>query len=124
MGNKDKGLSHARKAMSATLDGLSECFRREAAFRHECLVGILNLVLALTIPRTWTETGVILVVYLTLPMVELLNSAVEETVDMVTKDWDERAKRAKDYGSAAVFIAIALVCASWAVVLFRRFALP
>ena len=111
MGNKDKGLSHARKAMSATLDGLSECFRREAAFRHECLVGILNLVLALTIPRTW-------------PMVELLNSAVEETVDMVTKDWDERAKRAKDYGSAAVFIAIALVCASWAVVLFRRFALP
>ena len=57
-------------------------------------------------------------------MVELLNSAVEETVDMVTKDWDERAKRAKDYGSAAVFIAIALVCASWAVVLFRRFALP
>lgn len=122
MDNKSSGLKHALKAMSATVDGLVECFRREAAFRQDCLFGILNLVLALTIPKTWTETGVLLAVYFVLPMVELLNSAIEETVDMVTQKWDARAKRAKDYGSAAVFLAIVLICSSWTVVLCRRFA--
>ena len=50
------------------------------------------------------------------------SSKIEETVDLVTDKWDGRAKRAKDYGSAAVFLAIVLVCTTWAVVLFRRFA--
>lgn len=122
MKNESRGLKHALKAMSATFDGLVECFRRESAFRQDCLLGILNLVLAVTIPKTWTETGVLLAVYFILPLVELLNSAIEETVDLVTEKWDERAKRAKDYGSAAVFLAIVLICTTWAVVLFRRFA--
>lgn len=122
MKNDDQGLKHDLKAMSATFDGLAGCFRRESAFRQHCFFGILNLVLAVTIPKTWTETGVLLAVYLILPLVELFNSAIEETVDLVTDKWDERAKRAKDYGSAAVFLAIVLVCTTWAVVLFRRFA--
>lgn len=122
MKNESRGLKHALKAMSATFDGLVGCFRRESAFRQDCLLGILNLVLAVTIPKTWTETGVLLAVYFILPLVELLNSAIEETVDLVTEKWDERAKRAKDYGSAAVFLAIVLICAAWTIVLFRRFA--
>lgn len=121
MDNKCSGLKHALKAVSATRDGLVECFRREAAFRQNCFFGVINLVLALTVPRTWTETGVLIAVYFVIPMVELLNSAVEETVDMVTQRWDMRAKRAKDYGSAAVFLAIVIVCSAWAVVLCRRF---
>ena len=121
MNEGNKGLKHSIRAMSATFDGLRTCFKREASFRQECSFGVVNLVLAVVVPKTWIETIVLVAAYLVLPMVELVNSAIEEAVDLAVMTWDERAKRAKDYGSAAVFLAIVLICVSWAVVLYRRF---
>ena len=121
MRGEDKGFRHAARAMGATLDGLAACFRREAAFRQECFFGVVNAVLAVVVPRTWAESAVLIAVYFLLPITELLNSAIEETVDLVTEEWNEKAKRAKDYASAAIFLSIVLICAAWAAVLLRRF---
>jgi len=53
-------------------------------------------------------------------IVELLNSAVEATVDRGGKNWDKLAGRAKDMGSAAVLIALLLVAMTWGLVLYDR----
>ena len=54
-------------------------------------------------------------------IVELLNSAVEATVDRISFELHELAKRAKDFGSAAVFLSLALTGALWAAALWHRF---
>ena len=121
MRGEERGFRHAVRAMCATLDGLVACFRRESAFRQECFFGVVNAVLAFIVPRTWAESAGLVAVYFLLPITELLNSAIEETVDLVTEEWNEKAKRAKDYASAAIFLSIVLICAAWAAVLCRRF---
>ena len=50
-------------------------------------------------------------------IVELLNSAIEAVVDRVSDDWNELSGRAKDIGSAAVFVALALALFVWASIL-------
>jgi diacylglycerol kinase (ATP) len=119
--NNSKGLRHAQKALCDSLNGLAQCFRNEAAFRQECFLGVANMIAAVVLPISWVESVVLILIYLMLPIVELLNTAVEEIVDLVSPQWNEHAKKAKDYASAAVFMVVVLIVAVWCVVLFRAF---
>ncbi len=116
-----KGLKHAASAMAATLDGIAACFRREMAFRQEIVFGIVNFIAAIILAKTLTETFILVIVYMLLPLVELLNSAIEEIVDMFSPNFSEYAKRAKDYAAAATFLAVVIVIGTWSCVLYRRF---
>lgn len=116
-----KGMKHMARAMAATLDGLAACFRRETAFRQEVVCGVVNFAAAILLAGTLAETFVLVIVYMLLPLVELLNSAIEEIVDMVSPQFNECAKRAKDYASAATFLAVIVVLGTWGCVLCRRF---
>ena len=116
-----KGMKHMARAMAATLDGLAACFRRETAFRQEVVCGVVNFAAAILLAGTLTETFVLVIVYMLLPLVELLNSAIEEIVDMFSPNFSEYAKRAKDYAAAATFLAVVIVIGTWSCVLYRRF---
>ena len=66
------------------------------------------------------SVGGILVVVLVM-IVELLNTAIESALDRVGLQWHDLTKRAKDLGSAAVFLALLLCLATWAMALWSRF---
>jgi diacylglycerol kinase (ATP) len=111
-----RGFRHLVRAFGYSLAGFRSALRHEAAFRQE-----LVLVLVLVPAALWLGEGALehalLVASLVLVLVtELLNSAVEAAVDRVGDDYHPLAGRAKDLGSAAVFMALLLAAVVWGLV--------
>lgn len=109
------------RAFRYSLQGLHAAYKKESAFRQELILAAILLPLAVWLGRTGVERALLIGSVLLVLIVELLNSAVEVTVDRGGKDWDELAGRAKDMGSAAVLIALLLLAATWGLMLFDRF---
>ena len=99
------------------MSGLAAAYRNEAAFRQEVLLAAVLVPLALFLPASGAGRALMVGSVMLLLVVELLNSAVEATVDRVSLDDHSLAKRAKDIGSAAVMIALVNVPITWALVL-------
>jgi diacylglycerol kinase (ATP) len=91
--------------------GWAVTWGREKSLRQWTLLNAVSAVLALVLNLTGGERGLILALGLLILVVELLNTAVEETVDYISTDHDARAGRAKDIASAAV----ALTAVAWGV---------
>jgi len=89
----------------------------EAAFRQELLLCIILAPLAFYFGRTGVEKALLLGSLLLILIVELLNSAVEATVDRIGEDEHELAGRAKDIGSAAVFLSLVNAAVIWLLIL-------
>ena len=109
------------RAFSYSLKGLRAAYRKESAFRQELILAMVMLPLAVWLGRTGVERALLIGSVLLVLIVELLNSAVEATVDRGGKDWNKLAGRAKDMGSAAVLIALLQLAATWGLILFDRF---
>jgi diacylglycerol kinase (ATP) len=107
-------------AAGYSAQGLSAAYRTESAFRQEVWLTAAALPLAFWLGRQWIEVVLLVGSLLLLLIVELLNSAIEATVDRISLDIHELAKRAKDYGSAAVFIALLLCASVWLTVAWQR----
>jgi len=101
-----------------SIDGLLAAWREEAAFRQELALCAVLLPIAFWLPVSRTESLALVAVLALLLIVELLNSALEAVVDRIGTDPHPLSKRAKDLGSAAVLVALALVAATWGVVLW------
>jgi diacylglycerol kinase (ATP) len=112
------GLARIWCAFIYSRDGLVAAFKQEAAFRQELLLAVVLLPLALWLPTSGTGHALMLASVLLVLIVELLNSAIEAVVDRISLEQHSLAKRAKDYGSAAVFISLINVPLVWALVLF------
>ena len=115
------GLDRIRHAAGYSLDGLCSAYRGESAFRQETWLAMLLVPLAFWVGQTWIETALLAGSVAMVMIVELLNSAVEATVDRISFELHELAKRAKDFGSAAVFLCLAVTGAIWAAALWHRF---
>lgn len=100
--------------------GLRACWRHEAAFRQELLGLLLLLPLALYLGQTGVERALLIGSLLLVPLVELLNSALEAVVDRFGDERHELSGRAKDIGSAAVFLAILMAIVIWLLILSHR----
>jgi diacylglycerol kinase (ATP) len=111
------GLLRIWKALSYSLAGLRAAFRHEDAFRQECLLAIVLIPLALFIPTSAIGKALLVGSVLLVLVVELVNSAIEATVDRVSLDHHRLAKRAKDIGSAAVLLALVNLALVWALVI-------
>ncbi len=116
------GLSRVWWATLYSYEGLFAAFRHESAFRQESLLAVLMVPLAFWLGRTWLETGVLLLSVVLVLVVELLNSAIEAVVDRQSFEWHELAKRAKDYGSAAVHLTLVFCGGVWGMALWERLA--
>ena len=109
------------RAFRYSLQGLRAAYRKESAFRQELILAAVLLPLGIWLGRTGVERALLIGSVLLVLIVEVLNSAVEATVDRGGKGRDELAGRAKDMGSAAVLIALLQLAATWGLILFDRF---
>jgi diacylglycerol kinase (ATP) len=112
------GLRRVWNAMFYSMEGLGAAYRHEDAFRQEVLLAALLIPLALFLPVSGSGKALMIASVLLVLIVELLNSAVEATVDRVSLEHHRLAKRAKDIGSAAVMTSLANVIVVWLLVLF------
>ncbi len=113
-------LGRIVRAAGYSLSGLRAAFRKEAAFRQEVVVFALLAPLGLWLGRNGVERALLVGSLFQVLIVELLNSAVETTVDRVGRKWHKLAGRAKDMGSAAVALALLLAALTWVLVLVDR----
>jgi diacylglycerol kinase (ATP) len=113
-----KGLARIVKASVYSWRGLSAAWRHEAAFREELCLSIVLIPLGLYLGDNGVEKALLVASVMLLPLVEILNSAIEAVVDRGGLQHDELAGRAKDMGSAAVALSIALLLVVWILVLF------
>ncbi len=97
--------------------GLVTAWRNEAASRQEAIGCVLLLPLALWLGENNIERALLVFTALLVPLVELLNSAVEAVVDRFGGEMHDLSARAKDMGSAAVFISLVILVAVWTLVL-------
>ena len=115
------GIDRVVHAAGYSLQGLRSAYRHESAFRQELWLAVLLLPLALWLGRSWVEVALLAGSVVLVLIVELLNSAIEATVDRVSLDLHELSKRAKDFGSAAVMLSLLLAGGIWAAALWTRF---
>jgi diacylglycerol kinase (ATP) len=112
------GLRRIWNALFYSFDGLKAAYRHEDAFRQEVWLAVVLIPLALLLPAPGTGKALMIASVLVVLIVELLNSAVEATVDRVSLEQHLLAKRAKDIGSAAVLFSLINVVVVWLLVLF------
>jgi diacylglycerol kinase (ATP) len=112
------GFTRIANAFHYSMAGLAAAYRNEDAFRQELRLAALLIPLALFLPASGIGKALMVASVLAVIVVELLNSALEATVDRISLDRHHLAKRAKDIGSAAVFVALVNTVVVWALVLF------
>jgi diacylglycerol kinase (ATP) len=109
----NRGLLRAWYAMRNSWDGLVFAVREESAFRQELTLAICLAPLALIFPFDLLERLVLIGAIVLVLIVELLNSSVEAAVDRISFEHHGLSKRAKDYGSAAVMLALLMCALVW-----------
>jgi diacylglycerol kinase (ATP) len=112
------GLRRIWNALFYSFDGLTAAYRHEDAFRQEVWLALVLIPLALFLPASGLGKALMIASVLVVLIVELLNSAVEATVDRVSLEHHRLAKRAKDIGSAAVLFSLINIVVVWLLVLF------
>jgi diacylglycerol kinase (ATP) len=117
---KPRGILRVLRALGASANGLVGAFREEAAFRQELALAALVIPLALWLGHSGVERALLIAPMLLVLIVELLNSAIEATVDRIGFERHQLAGLAKDIGSAAVFVSFVLLVAVWLLVLVGR----
>lgn len=106
------------KASGYSLAGLKSTFKYEQAFRLEIYLSIILIPLAVWLANTPIELVLMIGSWVIVMIVELLNSAVEATVDRIGSEMHELSGRAKDIGSAAVMMSVFLSLFTWLAILF------
>jgi diacylglycerol kinase (ATP) len=113
------GIARIIQATWNSFAGLADAWRHESAFRQEVLLAIVLVPTALFLPLDRSEKALLVASVLLVLIVELLNSSVEAAIDRISFDHHNLSKRAKDIGSAAVFVALGLMTAVWLVILAK-----
>ncbi len=116
------GLQRLLDATGYSVRGLKACYDNEAAFRQEILALVVGLPLSFFIAQTPVQWLILIGPLLLLMIVELLNSAIETTVDRIGPEKHELSGRAKDMGSAAVMITLILIACCWGTVIWTNYA--
>jgi len=112
---------YLRRLVDATrysLMGLASAWKHEPAFRTEIVLTPIIIPVALLLAENATELLLLLGSWILVLIVELLNSAIEAIVDRIGTERHELSGRAKDLGSAAVFVTLMLAAVIWGGVIF------
>jgi len=109
------------RAGSYSVSGLRAALRKEAAFRQEVILVAVLAPLGAWLGHDGIERLLLIGSLMLVLIVELLNSAVEATVDRISKKHHKLSGRAKDMGSAAVYLSLLLAILTWALVLFDHY---
>ncbi len=107
------GVIRIVRAFFNSLEGLRDAWLCESAFRQEVLLAAILIPAAFAFPVDRGECALLIVSVLLVMIVELLNSSIEAAIDRIGLERHSLSKRAKDIGSAAVFIALVLLVVVW-----------
>lgn len=113
-------LRHVLQANAFSMRGLSAAWRNEFAFRLELCLAVMCLPAALWLGQSGLERGLLMMCAMLVLIVELLNSALESTVDRIGIEHHELSGQAKDMGSAAVFMSLINFIVVWGCVAAGR----
>ena len=111
------GFAHFIHAFKWSMAGFKAAFSGEAAFRQEVVLFIVLAPIGIVLGDNGLERALLVGCLLLVLVAELLNTAIESVVDRVGLDYHDLSKRAKDLGSAAVFVALVTVGVVWGLVL-------
>ena len=120
----NRGLKRILLAAGYSVKGLRATFVHEAAFRQELLLSAMLIPLALWLDVQLGERLLMISSLVLVLIVELLNSAIEAMVDRIGPEWHELSGRAKDIGSAAVFLSLLLTSYIWLSILWELLSRP
>ncbi len=112
------GITRLINAARFSWQGFRAAFKHEEAFRQEVLASLIFIPLALYLGENGIEKAILLGAWMLVPVVELLNSAVEAAVDRIGEEPHKLSGRAKDIGSAAVLLALINAAVIWGLVLW------
>ena len=107
------GLVRIWRAFFYSMAGFAAALKYEHAFRQEVFLALVFLPFAILLPLTLAERALLIATLLQVLVVELVNSAIEAVVDRVSLDSNDLSRRAKDLGSAAVFLSCVIVLVVW-----------
>ena len=114
------GFQHFLSALGYSVSGLRFAFN-ESAIRQEICVGILHVIALFLIPLHFSWKIFLSSLWVIVFITELVNTAIEAVVDLVSPQHHDLAKKAKDLGSAAVFCALLLFFGSWGFACLTQF---
>lgn len=112
----NRGLARAWHAAKNSWCGLVYAFQEESAFRQELTLFVLLTPVAFLLPISYLEKALLVASLLMVLVVELLNSSVEAAIDRISFEHHDLSKRAKDFGSAAVMLALLIAVLMWSAV--------
>jgi diacylglycerol kinase (ATP) len=115
------GLRRIINAFGYSMKGLRAAFKHESAFRQETALLIVLLPIAILLGQNIVDYSILIGSLFLVIIVELLNSAVEAVVDRVGDEHNKLAGRAKDMGSAAVFVSLINVIVIWSMYCYQFF---
>lgn len=117
-----KGKSGIKRIFNATgysLAGFKAAFSHEAAFRQVLLLNLILIPMSFFVHVSALEQALMVAVCLLAIIVELFNSAIEAVVDRISLEKHQLSKNAKDMGSAAQFVSLAIIFCTWMIILFK-----
>ena len=130
-GKSDEGIPNPFKGKSGIVRlghaflnscaGLSGALRNESAFRQEVVLAAILVPVACLVDVTRVERALLIATVLLLLVVELLNAGIETAIDRISFELHPLSRRAKDMGSAAVMLALAILAVAWISVLWPLF---
>ncbi len=112
------GLRRLIDAFGYSMDGFKAAYQHEDAFRTEVWLAIILTPLAFYLAGGVIELAMMLASIFLVVIVELVNSAIEATVDHTSLEKHMLAKRAKDIGSAAVLLSLINLAVVWGLLIF------
>ncbi|WP_338401542.1 diacylglycerol kinase [Neptunicella marina] len=116
--NKKTGFRRISAATGYSISGLKSAFISEAAFRQECVLFLVLFPVALLLPVSYSTKLLLVSTLFLVLIVELINSAIEATVDRIGEEHHPLSAKAKDIGSAAVFICLIFMATVWGITLW------
>ena len=105
------------KNTSYAIKGLIDLIKNENSFKIELIITLLLLPIIIFIDTHLTNKALMFVTLMGMILAETTNSAIERVVDLVTLEHHDMAGRAKDAGSAIVFISIFIFVVTWAIII-------
>ncbi|MEM7465312.1 MAG: diacylglycerol kinase [Pseudomonadota bacterium] len=121
MASQVTGVKRIVLATKYSFAGLSAAWKNEAAFRQELILCILLIPAAFWLGRNALEVALLLGTLFTVLITELVNSAIEAIIDRISVERHPLSGRAKDLGSAAVFMSLLMVICVWGLIAYERF---
>ena len=105
------------KNTSYAVKGLIDLIKNESSFKIELIITLILLPVIIFVDTTLTNKALMFVTLMGMILAETTNSAIERVVDLVTLEHHDKAGRAKDAGSAIVFISIFIFVVTWAIII-------